>query len=134
VSVFAYTCIIHRERVRIIHIYMRAHTQTHTNTHTTYRHIQAIAHTKYLFTQYATKETYYRGKRDLLRSCGIRKCQKRRTIEAKETYYRGKRDLLYRQQRPTIEAKETYCRGNHAHKVPVDKVSNKTNGAAHTLP
>ena len=29
-------------------------------------------------------------------------------IEAKETYYRGKRDLLQRQKRPTIEAKETY--------------------------
>jgi hypothetical protein len=25
---------------------------------------------------------------------GMRKCQKRPTIEAKETYYRGKRDLL----------------------------------------
>jgi len=35
----------------------------------------------------------------------------RPTIEAKETYYRGKRDLLKRQKRPTIEAKETYCRG-----------------------
>ena len=32
------------------------------------------------------------------------------TIEAKETYYRGKRDLLQRQKRPTIEAKETYYR------------------------
>ena len=32
-------------------------------------------------------------------------------IEAKETYYRGKRDLLKRQKRPTIEAKETYYRG-----------------------
>ena len=33
------------------------------------------------------------------------------TTEAKETYYRGKRDLLQRQKRPTIEAKETYYRG-----------------------
>jgi hypothetical protein len=37
--------------------------------------------------------------------------QKRPTIEAKETYYRGKRDLLQRQKRPTIDAKETYYRG-----------------------
>jgi hypothetical protein len=37
--------------------------------------------------------------------------QKRPTTEAKETYYRGKRDLLQRQKRPTIEAKETYYRG-----------------------
>jgi hypothetical protein len=35
------------------------------------------------------KETYYRGKRDLLQR------QKRPTTEAKETYYRGKRDLLH---------------------------------------
>ena len=34
------------------------------------------------------KETYYRGKRDLLQR------QKKPTIGAKETYYRGKRDLL----------------------------------------
>ena len=26
------------------------------------------------------------------------------TIEAKETYYRGKRDLLYRQKRPSIDS------------------------------
>ena len=75
------------------------------------------------------KETYYRGKRDLLQRC----CSqgdgpfarvglfwpKRPTIEAKETYYRGvavratdrlrvlvsfgQRDLLQRQKRPTIE-------------------------------
>ncbi len=32
--------------------------------------------------------------------------QKRPTMEAKETYYRGKRDLLWRQKRPTKEAKE----------------------------
>jgi hypothetical protein len=32
-------------------------------------------------------------------------------MEAKETYYRGKRDLLWRQKRPTVEAKETYYRG-----------------------
>jgi hypothetical protein len=37
--------------------------------------------------------------------------QKRPTIEAKETYHRGKRDLLQRQKRPTIEAKEIYYRG-----------------------
>ena len=35
-----------------------------------------------------SKETYCRGKRDLLHR------QKRPTVEAKETYYRGKRDLL----------------------------------------
>ena len=37
--------------------------------------------------------------------------QKRPTTEEKETYYRGKRDLLQRQKRPTTEAKETYYRG-----------------------
>jgi hypothetical protein len=31
--------------------------------------------------------------------------------QVKETYYRGKRDLLQRQKRPAIEAKETYYRG-----------------------
>jgi len=31
--------------------------------------------------------------------------------EAKETYFRGKRDLLARQKRPILEAKETYLRG-----------------------
>ena len=36
--------------------------------------------------------------------------QERLTIEAKETYYRGKRDLLQMQKRPTIDAKETYYR------------------------
>jgi hypothetical protein len=30
------------------------------------------------------------------------------SIQPKETYYRGKRDLLQRQKRPTTEAKETY--------------------------
>jgi hypothetical protein len=38
--------------------------------------------------QTEAKETYCRGKRDLLQR------QKRLAIEAKETYYRGKRDLL----------------------------------------
>jgi len=50
------------------------------------------------------KETYYRGKRDLLQR------QKRPTTEAKETYYRGKRDLLQRQKRPTF--------GQSAHQSP----------------
>ena len=35
------------------------------------------------------------------------------TIEATETYYRGKRDLLKRQKRPTIEAKEKGIQHNY---------------------
>ena len=48
------------------------------------------------------KETYYRGKRDLLQR------QKRPAIGGKVTCYRGKRDLLWGKKRPTIGAKETY--------------------------
>ena len=50
------------------------------------------------------RDLLYRQKRPAIQ-------KKRPTIEAKETYYRGKRDLLQRQKRPTIEAKETYYRG-----------------------
>jgi hypothetical protein len=46
------------------------------------RNVLVLLHTE-------AKETYYRGKRDLLQR------QKRPTTEAKETYYRGKRDLLH---------------------------------------
>jgi hypothetical protein len=40
------------------------------------------------------KETYYRGKRDLLEAYQAAGGGKRDLLEAKETYYRGKRDLL----------------------------------------
>ena len=33
----------------------------------------------------------------------------------KETYYRGKRDLLERQKRPTREAKETYYKAKETY-------------------
>ena len=75
-----------------IHTYIHAHTHTHTHTHTFdfptkgSRYIaRLVAHIACLS---EAKETYYRGKRDLLQR------QKRPTIEAKETYYSGKRDLL----------------------------------------
>jgi hypothetical protein len=38
---------------------------------------------------------------------GVHTC----SAKVKETYCRGKRDLLYRQKRPTTEVKETYYRG-----------------------
>ena len=42
------------------------------------------------------------------RAVGVPISLKRPTTEAKETYYRGKRDLLKRQKRSSTEAKETY--------------------------
>jgi hypothetical protein len=57
--------------------------------------------------------------------------QKRPTIDVKETYYRGKRDLLYRKKRPIMEVKrptmKTWRKDAHGERggVRVDKVSKK---------
>jgi hypothetical protein len=95
------------------HTHTRTHTQTHTHTHThthtlwnTLVRDGSTGHIILVFPaaqSQTSKETYYRGKRDLLQSSSsLQHSLKRQrpsiqhthTHRPKETCYRGKRDLL----------------------------------------
>jgi hypothetical protein len=71
------------------------------------------------------KETYCRGKRDLLSKRDLRSKESTPVDLLKKTCYRGKRDLLCAQKRPTMRAKETYYRG-----INIKKTARNTSPSA----